>query len=218
MSFSYYIIYKPFGVLSQFSGDGNTLGLLGDFPSDVYPVGRLDKDSEGLLILTNDKRLNHLLLDPTYLHERTYWVQVEGEITDKAVQDLEQGVIITVNKRPHKTLKAKAKPIQDIEQLLPERDPPIRYRKNVPDTWVAISLKEGKNRQVRKMTAAVGFPTLRLVRWSVENLTIEGFEVGEVRSFDQESIYSSLGISGKPYSGEPYKSTNSRKMKKKKRF
>ncbi|MDO6437921.1 pseudouridine synthase [Cyclobacterium sp. 1_MG-2023] len=218
MSFSYYIIYKPFGVLSQFSGDGNTLGLLGDFPSDVYPVGRLDKDSEGLLILTNDKRLNHLLLDPTYLHERTYWVQVEGEITDKAVQDLEQGVIITVNKRPHKTLKAKAKPIQDIEQLLPERDPPIRYRKNVPDSWVAISLKEGKNRQVRKMTAAVGFPTLRLVRWSVENLTIEGFEVGEVRSFDQESIYSSLGISGKPHSGEPYKSTNSRKMKKKKRF
>ncbi|WP_339900760.1 pseudouridine synthase [uncultured Cyclobacterium sp.] len=218
MSFSYYIIYKPFGVLSQFSGEGNTLGLLGDFPSDVYPVGRLDKDSEGLLILTNDKQLNHLLLDPTYLHERTYWVQVEGEITDKAVRDLEQGVIITVNKKPHKTLKAKAKLIQDIEQLLPERNPPIRYRKNVPDSWVAISLKEGKNRQVRKMTAAVGFPTLRLVRWSVENLTIEGFEVGEVRSFDQKSIYSSLGISGKPHSGEHYKSTNSRKMKKKKRF
>ncbi|GAB3001991.1 pseudouridine synthase [Cyclobacterium sediminis] len=218
MSFSYYIIYKPFGVLSQFSGEGNTLGLLGDFPSDVYPVGRLDKDSEGLLILTNDKQLNHLLLDPTYLHERTYWVQVEGEITDKAVRDLEQGVIITVNKKPHKTLKAKAKLIQDIEQLLPERNPPIRYRKNVPDSWVAISLKEGKNRQVRKMTAAVGFPTLRLVRWSVENLTIEGFEVGEVRSFDQKSIYSSLGISGKPHYGEHYKSTNSRKMKKKKRF
>lgn len=218
MSFSYYIIYKPFGVLSQFSGEGNTLGMLGDFPSDVYPVGRLDKDSEGLLLLTNDKRLNHLLLDPTYLHERTYWVQVEGKISDKAVQDLEQGVTITVNKRPHKTLKAKVQPIYNIEPLLPERNPPIRYRKNVPDSWVAISLKEGKNRQVRKMTAAVGYPTLRLVRWSVENLTIEGFEVGEVRSFDQESIYYSLGISRKPYSGGPNKSTSSRKMKKKKRF
>ena len=169
MSFSYYIIYKPFGVLSQFSGEGKTLGSLGDFPSDVYPVGRLDKDSEGLLILTNDKRLNHLLLDPTYLHERTYWVQVEGEITAQAILSLEQGVMISVNKKPHKTLKAKAK-------------------------------------------------TLRLVRWSVENLTIEGFETGEVRSFDQDTIYSSLGISTKTQPENPFKSTKIKKTKKKKRF
>lgn len=216
MSFSYYIIYKPFGVLSQFSGEGKTLGSLGDFPSDVYPVGRLDKDSEGLLILTNDKRLNHLLLDPTYLHERTYWVQVEGEITAQAILSLEQGVMISVNKKPHKTLKAKAKILQGIESLLPERDPPIRFRKNVPDTWVAISLKEGKNRQVRKMTAAVGFPTLRLVRWSVENLTIEGFETGEVRSFDQDTIYSSLGISTKTQPENPFKSTKIKKQKRRK--
>jgi 23S rRNA pseudouridine2457 synthase len=94
MALEYYIIYKPFGVLSQFSGEGDTLSMLNDFPSDVYPVGRLDKDSEGLLLLTNDKRLNHLLLDPNYSHERTYWVQVEGQITDSALKELESGVKI----------------------------------------------------------------------------------------------------------------------------
>ena len=168
--------------------------------------------------MTNDKRLNHLLLDPTFLHERTYWVQVEGEITNAALKELEEGVTITVSKKPHKTFKARTKLLQDIEALLPEREPPIRFRKNVPDSWVAISLKEGKNRQVRKMTAAVGFPTLRLVRWSIESLTIEGFDVGEVMEIDQASIYSSLGISEKSQPGGPGYSTKNKKTKKKRRF
>ena len=217
MAFSYYIVYKPFGVLSQFSGEGNTLGMLSDFPSDVYPVGRLDKDSEGLLLLTNDTRLNHLLLDPNYSHERTYWVQVEGEISDIALKDLEAGVKISVNKKIHSTLKARAERLQDAGRLLPERDPPIRFRKNVPDSWIGITLKEGKNRQVRKMTAAVGFPTLRLVRWSVEALTIEGFQVGEVRLMDGATLYPTLGISGKVPIGEGIKKPQYQKTKKKKR-
>jgi len=218
MAFSYYMVYKPFGVLSQFSGEGNTLGMLGDFPTDVYPVGRLDRESEGLLLLTNDTRLNHLLLDPNYSHERTYWVQVEGEITDKALKDLETGVKISVNKKIHTTLRARAERLQDVARLLPERDPPIRYRKNVPDSWIAITLKEGKNRQVRKMTAAVGFPTLRLVRWSVEGLTIEEFEVGEVRLMDGASLYPTLGISGKVPTDEGIKKPQFQKTKKKKRY
>tara|TARA_R110002111_G_scaffold2566_7_gene16990 strand:+ start:649 stop:1305 length:657 start_codon:yes stop_codon:yes gene_type:complete len=217
MALEYYMIYKPFGVLSQFSGEGDTLGMLNDFPSDVYPVGRLDKDSEGLLLLTNDKRLNHLLLDPNYSHERTYWVQVEGQITDSALKELESGVKISVNKKIHNTLKAKAVLLEDVEKLLPERNPPIRYRKNVPDSWIAITLKEGKNRQVRKMTAAVGFPTLRLVRWSVEKLTIDGFEAGEVRLLDGDTLYSTLGISSKAQTEQGFKTTKNQKTKKKKR-
>ncbi|WP_339924876.1 pseudouridine synthase [uncultured Cyclobacterium sp.] len=218
MALSYYIIYKPFGVLSQFSGEGNTLGMLSDFPSDVYPVGRLDKDSEGLLLLTNDTRLNHLLLDPNYSHERTYWVQVEGEITDQALKDLESGVEISVNKKIHKTLKAKAERLKDVAGILPERDPPIRFRKNVPDSWIAITLKEGKNRQVRKMTAAVGFPTLRLVRWSLEGLSIKGFGVGDVRLLDGATLYPTLGISGKGQTSEALKKPQYQKTKKKKRY
>ncbi|EPR66189.1 pseudouridine synthase [Cyclobacterium qasimii] len=218
MALSYYIVYKPFGVLSQFSGEGNTLGMLSDFPSDVYPVGRLDKDSEGLLLLTNDTRLNHLLLDPNYSHERTYWVQVEGEITDQALKDLESGVEISVNKKIHKTLKAKAERLKDVARLLPERDPPIRFRKNVPDSWIAITLKEGKNRQVRKMTAAVGFPTLRLVRWSLEGLSIKGFGVGDVRLLDGTTLYPTLGISGKGQTSEGIKKPQYQKTKKKKRY
>jgi 23S rRNA pseudouridine2457 synthase len=218
MSLSYYMVYKPFGVLSQFSGEGETLGLLGSFPTDVYPVGRLDKDSEGLLLLTNDKKLNHLLLDPNYAHERTYWVQVEGEITNEALRELESGVTISVNKKKHRTLQARAELIPDAANILPERHPPIRYRKNVPDSWLAIHLKEGKNRQVRKMTAAVGFPTLRLVRWSIEQISIEGFGAGEVRPIDGVDLYASLGISGKGEAERPVKNTENKKTKKKKRF
>lgn len=194
MDYRYFVVYKPFGMLSQFSGEADTLAALGDFPSDVYPVGRLDKDSEGLLLLTNDNKLNHLLLDPLHEHERTYWVQVEGAISDEAIQQLRQGLTITIKGKPYKTLEARAKCHPDAESELPERVPPIRYRKNVPDSWITLSLKEGKNRQVRKMTAAVGFPTLRLVRWSIESLTIQGFQPGEVRSLEQEEMYEFLGI------------------------
>ncbi|MEX2511367.1 MAG: pseudouridine synthase [Cyclobacteriaceae bacterium] len=192
--FRYFVIYKPFGILSQFSGEKETLKSLADFPEDVYPVGRLDKDSEGLLLITNDKKLNNLLLDPDQGHERTYWVQVEGLVSKEALIALEQGVSIKVKGKTHLTAKAQAKKLDQPENHLPERSPPIRYRKYVPDSWISLRLMEGKNRQVRKMTAHVGFPTLRLVRWSIGNLNIQGYQVGEIREMDRKSIYRGLGL------------------------
>jgi 23S rRNA pseudouridine2457 synthase len=193
MSFRYFVVYKPYGILSQFSGEEETLKSLWDFPEDVYPVGRLDKDSEGLLLITNDKSLNHRLLDPKYHHERMYWVQVEGEVDKKALAGLENGVNIRVGGKDHLTQPAKATRLPG-PLPVPERYPPIRFRKNVPDSWLALTLKEGKNRQVRKMTASVGFPTLRLIRWAIEGLNISGFASGEVREFDRETLYRLLNI------------------------
>ncbi|MFC3416688.1 pseudouridine synthase [Algoriphagus hitonicola] len=191
----YFIIYKPYGVLSQFSGEGQTLASLFHFPKTVYPVGRLDKDSEGLLIITDDKWLNNQLLNPRFGHERTYLAQVEGVPDQEGLRRLQKGVEINVDGKLYMTKPAIAK-IPAAIPGLPDRDPPIRYRKNVPDTWISLTLIEGKNRQVRKMTAAVGHPTLRLVRWSIARLTIEGFRVGEVREMAQEEIYKLLGLSG----------------------
>lgn len=191
----YFIIYKPYGVLSQFSGEGQTLASLFHFPKEVYPVGRLDKDSEGLLLLTDDKWLNHHLLNPRFGHQRSYLAQVEGFPDKESLRKLEKGVDINVDGKMYHTKPSIAKIPEQIPQL-PERDPPIRYRKNVPDTWISLTLIEGKNRQVRKMTAAIGFPTLRLVRWSMEKITIEGFAVGEVRELDQKTVYHLLGLTG----------------------
>lgn len=193
MSYRYFVIYKPFGILSQFSGDQDNLKALGEFPKEVYPVGRLDKDSEGLLLITDDKSLNNYLLHPSFGHKRTYFAQVEGVPSEIAIRQLETGVDINVDGKMYRTKKAFAKVLEG-EPSLPERDPPIRYRKSVPDTWISLSLIEGKNRQVRKMTAAVGFPTLRLVRWSMENLSIEGFQSGEVREYSQEELYHLLNV------------------------
>ncbi|MBW3467476.1 pseudouridine synthase [Arthrospiribacter ruber] len=189
----YFVIYKPFGILSQFSGEKDTLKELSDFPKEVYPVGRLDKDSEGLLLLTDDKALNHYLLNPHFAHSRTYLAQVEGLPDKDALRLLEKGVTINVEGKMYQTKPALARSLESAP-VLPERNPPIRYRKSVPDSWIKLSLIEGKNRQVRKMTAAVGFPTLRLVRWSMESLSIEGYEVGEVREFAEEEIYRLLNI------------------------
>lgn len=191
----YFIIYKPFGVLSQFSGEGQTLASLFHFPKTVYPVGRLDKDSEGLLLITDDKQLNHHLLNPRFGHQRTYLAQVEGEPDQEALKKLGIGVTINVEGKMYQTKPAIAKIPESVPEL-PDRDPPIRYRKNVPDAWISLTLIEGKNRQVRKMTAAVGFPTLRLVRWSMEKITIEGFQVGEVRELEQQEVYRALGLTG----------------------
>nr|WP_222718580.1 pseudouridine synthase [Algoriphagus sp. AK58] len=191
----YFIIYKPFGVVSQFSGEGPTLASLGTFPKEVYPVGRLDKDSEGLLLITDDKWLNHHLLNPRFGHQRTYYAQVEGLPTPEALKQLQSGVLINVDGRDYKTKPALAK-IVDLAPSLPERIPPIRYRASIPDTWIELTLIEGKNRQVRKMTAAVGFPTLRLVRFSMEKINISGMQVGEIREMDQESVYRALGLTG----------------------
>jgi len=193
MSYRYFVIYKPFGILSQFSGESDTLKEVFDFPKDVYPVGRLDKDSEGLLLITDDKALNNYLLNPVFGHTRTYLAQVEGLPDPEAIRALEIGVDINVDGKMYRTKKAFAKLLEN-PPVLPERNPPIRYRKSVPDSWVQLSLIEGKNRQVRKMTAAVGFPTLRLVRWSMEKLSIEGYQVGEVRTFTQEEIYALLHV------------------------
>ncbi|MGV3526244.1 MAG: pseudouridine synthase [Candidatus Sericytochromatia bacterium] len=182
----YLIAYKPFNVLTQFSGEkpAETLQVLNyDFPKDVYPVGRLDKDSEGLLLLTNDKRLNHRLLDPKFRHAREYWAQVEKVPTPEALVKLSQGVVL----KDGPTLPAQAR-LLDGEPDLPPRDPPVRYRAAIPTAWLALTLTEGRNRQVRRMTAAVGFPTLRLVRWRMENLILGDLQPGQVRALtDDES-------------------------------
>ena len=186
----YCIIYKPFNVLSQFtSGDGKaTLKAFFDVPPDVYPVGRLDYDSEGLLVLTNDKKVNNELLNPTFEHTREYWVQVDGDITDEALNDLQNGVDITVDGKLYRTKKCKAQSFKTAP-VVPDRNPPIRFRKNIPTSWIKMTLTEGKNRQVRKMTAAVGFPTLRLIRFRIEKCTIEGLEPGEMRILTKGELY-----------------------------
>lgn len=196
----YFLVCKPYGMLSQFSpdrerreGDKPTLADLNfDFPGDVYPVGRLDADSEGLLLLTNDTQLNHRLLNPKFRHNRTYYVQVEGTLTDEACRQLTEGITISVNGKPYYTLPASARPLAEPD--LPVRTPPIRYRANIPTSWLVISLHEGKNRQVRKMTAAVGFPTLRLVRWTIEDLTAEGMAPGDVRELSRAEVMRALQI------------------------
>ena len=185
----HYLIYKPFGMLSQFSAEGNkpTLADLAvAFERDVYPVGRLDADSEGLLLLTNDTAINHRLLDPKFAHQRTYFVQVDGAITDQALQQLTDGVTITVDGKLYHTLPAIARRIDEPD--LPPRNPPIRVRATIPTSWISLTLTEGKNRQVRKMTAAVGFPTLRLVRWAIGHLTADGLRPADVRNMPDSDI------------------------------
>jgi len=161
--------YKPYGVTSQFTPDHpgqRTLSEFG-FPKNVYPIGRLDLDSEGLLLLSDEKELVDYLLNPENAHERTYHAQVEGEISNEALGKLEKGVLV----QGEKTRPCKAKPIKN--PSYPERNPPIRFRKSVPTSWIELKLIEGKNRQVRRMTAAVGFPTLRLIRVAIGNFKIE---------------------------------------------
>ncbi len=191
----YFLIYKPYLMLSQFSreGDKPTLADLDyDFPNDVYPVGRLDADSEGLLLLTNDKQLNHRLLNPKFRHNRTYYVQVEGALTEDACRQLADGVTISVDGKPYSTLPATARPLADPH--LPDRNPPIRYRAAIPTSWLSIALHEGKNRQVRRMTAAVGFPTLRLVRWAIEDLTAEAMLPGQVKPLSRVDLFRGLRL------------------------
>ena len=189
----YYVIYKPYMVLSQFSAvEGKqTLADYFEVPKDVYPVGRLDYDSEGLLILTNDKQLNNRLLNPLFAHEREYWVQVDGAATQEAVAQLQKGVSINIDGKQYRTKPCKA--ILFIEPpIVPERNPPIRFRKEIPAPWLRLILKEGKNRQVRRMTAAVGFPTLRLIRHRIERLTINHLQPGEMMEMEQKVLYKLL--------------------------
>lgn len=189
----YFIVYKPYMVLSQFTSQLNkqTLADILSVPKNVYPVGRLDEDSEGLLILTNDERLNHRLLNPAFAHEREYFVQVDGAITRQAMQRLEKGVEINVHGIIYKTKPCKAFLFED-EPVLPKRNPPIRYRKSVPAPWIKMILTEGKNRQVRKMTAKVGFPTLRLIRYRIGEITLDDLKPGEMIELPQTTIYKKL--------------------------
>ncbi|MEO7309773.1 MAG: pseudouridine synthase [Chitinophagaceae bacterium] len=189
----YFIVHKPFQVLSQFSPveNKNTLKDIFDVPADVYPVGRLDYDSEGLLILTNDGTMNKRLLHPTYAHEREYRVQVDGAISAMAIYQLSKGVTINVDGKNYQTKPSQAIAFEN-EPAVSERNPPVRFRKNIPTSWIQLILTEGKNRQVRKMTAAVGFPTLRLIRYRIEKLTIGSLESGQLQELSQAEINSAL--------------------------
>jgi 23S rRNA pseudouridine2457 synthase len=184
MKLRYFLLNKPYGYLCQFTGepDDQLLGDLYNFPPDVYSVGRLDKDSEGLLILTNDNRFKTRLLDPGQNKTKTYLVQVEGDITDNAIKTLESGSIqISHNGKKHKVEKAVCRKIS--EPKIWERTPPIRFRSAIPTSWIELTITEGKNRQVRKMTAAVGFPTLRLIRIKMDKFTLGDLKPGEIREF-----------------------------------
>lgn len=172
----YFLINKPFGYLSQFTREEphhKVLGDLHDFPSQVYPVGRLDRDSEGLLILTDDKRLNAALLSPARKHPRTYWVRVEGSPTKEALDKLRNGVTIRIKKKEHQCAPVAVRVLPKEETIdIAPRNPPVRYRETVPDAWLELRLTEGKNRQVRRMCAAVGLPVLRLIRVAIEEVTL----------------------------------------------
>ncbi|MGF7232533.1 pseudouridine synthase [Arachidicoccus sp.] len=191
----YFVVYKPFQTLSQFTSQDNKHTLKDFFPvpSDIYPVGRLDFDSEGLLILTNDTSLNHKLLNPNFAHSREYWLQVDGAITGSAVEQLQKGVDINISGKIYRTQKCIAE-IFTKEPKMPERHPPIRFRKDIPAPWIKIILNEGKNRQVRKMCANVGFPVLRLVRVRIENITLESIQPGGMREVSKAEIAKGLKI------------------------
>ena len=165
--------HKPFGIISQFSSDGSHHRTLSEFefPKEVYPIGRLDADSEGLLLLSDEADLNERLLHPRHGHEREYWAQVEKMPSTEALRRLEKGIVV----QGRKTLPCRAW-ILEPQPELPPRDPPIRFRKSVPTCWMGLELIEGKNRQVRRMTAAIGHPTLRLIR-----VRIGGFELGPLK-------------------------------------
>lgn len=189
MKFKYYAIYKPYDMLSQFTGPEGTavLGDLFPFPKDVYSIGRLDKTSEGLLLLTNDNSFKTKVLDPNNKLEKTYYVQVDKDITPEAIKELEAGTIVIKHEGKKLTVKpAKCKKIADPN--LPERSVPIRFRKDIPTSWIALTLSEGKNRQIRQMTAAVNFPTLRLVRFSVGSFQLDNMQPGDVVEISPEEV------------------------------
>lgn len=175
--------HKPFGVLSQFTADGSPNRTLADFqfPPRVYPIGRLDADSEGLLLLSDEPELNERLLHPRHAHGRIYWAQVERISSPEGLRQLEQGVDI----EGRKTLPCRAWRL-DPQPVMPPRVPPIRARKTVADCWIALELVEGKNRQVRKMTASIGHPTLRLVRMRIGNFELGQLSSGEWKVLSKE--------------------------------
>lgn len=192
------VFHKPYGMLSQFTQDCEgqiTLAGIG-FPPGVYPIGRLDLDSEGMILLSDEAGLNTRILDPKNAHPRTYHAQVEGEVTGEALARLRDGGLII---QGHRTLPCLA---SRVEPAHPDRDPPIRYRAAIPTSWIELTLTEGKNRQVRRMTAAVDFPTLRLIRVAIGGLTLwaTGLAPGEWRELtvDERSLVVPTLVSSAP--------------------
>lgn len=182
MRYHYILFNKPYGVVSQFSGEGRTLR---DYipVKDVYPVGRLDHDSEGLLLLSDDGGFQHRLTDPKFEHPRTYWAQVERIPAADALERLRRGIMI----QGYRTRPAQVRLLL-AEPDLPARNLPVRFRKNVPTAWIELVLTEGRNRQVRRMTAAVGHPTLRLVRAAIGELQLANLQPGEWRELGGDEI------------------------------
>jgi 23S rRNA pseudouridine2457 synthase len=187
---------KPFGVLCQFTPDQpgqRTLAEFG-FPAGVYPVGRLDLDSEGLLLLTDEAGFNHRLLNPTAAHPRTYQVQVEGIPSAQALHTLAAGGLVI---QGHRTRPAQVVQLDEPPDL-PPREPPVRFRKSIPTSWLELTLVEGKNRQVRRMTAAVGLPTLRLVRCAIGGLRPANLIPGTWRTLDPADLRSVWSLNPNP--------------------
>ncbi len=177
------LLNKPFNTLCQFTGEENDL-TLADFVNikDVYPAGRLDKDSEGLLLLTNDGALQNKISHPKFKMPKTYWAQVEGEATEEMISQLKRGVLLNDGKT--KPASASILNIKSQNIKLWQRDPPVRFRKNIPTSWIELTISEGKNRQVRRMTAAVGLPTLRLIRVAIGPWKLGELQPGEFNVLD----------------------------------
>ncbi|MDH3354599.1 MAG: pseudouridine synthase [Chromatiales bacterium] len=176
---------KPFQVISQFSQEGDKTTLAAFIKlKGVYPAGRLDYDSEGLLLLTDNGSLQNRIADPKHKLSKTYWAQVEGEISDDAINHLQLGIQL----KDGKTRPAKCLRIKEPTALWP-RTPPIRERKNIPTSWIELTIKEGKNRQVRRMTAAVGFPTLRLIRYAIGSINLNELPQGEWQEIDEADLH-----------------------------
>jgi 23S rRNA pseudouridine2457 synthase len=182
--------HKPYGVLSRFTPDGSPNRTLVEFrfPQNVYSIGRLDADSEGLLLLSDEATLNERLLHPRHSHEREYWVQVERIPAPEGLRELANGLMI----QERRTRPCRAR-ILDPQPQIPPRDPPIRFRKTVPTCWISLELLEGKNRQVRRMTAAIGHPTLRLIRVRIGGLQLGQLPVGTWRALGQDERELVLG-------------------------
>lgn len=196
--FKYYIINKPFKVLSQFTSEEGKTCLKDIFtvPKDVYSIGRLDFDSEGLLILTNDNYLKTQLANPKYNAQKIYYVQVENTPTKEDLKKLENGIILNINGKEYKTQKCKINLLSESKfSKIEERNPPIRFRKSIPTTWLEIHLNEGKNRQIRKMTATIGCPTLRIVRFAIGEINLKMIEKeSNIKEFNRSEIYQIIGI------------------------
>ena len=180
-----YLFNKPYGVLTQFT-DSDDRPVLADFINvpAIYPAGRLDKDSEGLLLLTSDGKLQQAVSDPAFKLAKTYFVQVEGILDDEALKRLRTGLQLKDGiTRPARVSKLAAEP-----EGLWQRSPPVRYRASIPDSWIELTIKEGRNRQVRRMTAAVGHPTLRLIRYAIGDFRLDGLQPGEMTQLPAEEV------------------------------